>query len=178
MTSFSGSGRRRPRGLVAFGRAVGRTPLLPCQAQTGEEGFEGGLGAWRRRIGCGPLARKLDQRLLGRADLAEQAHGIELGMLRIQGVLHRLRHARVRDQTLMRRQRRMIALPDASAVPLLPGKLEGRLEEVHEQPHGSVEARQGLRGGKPLQTSVAHHPPHDRAVLLLDVGLVVLAIGS
>ena len=57
------------------------------QAQAGEEGFEGRLGVWRRRIGCGPLVGKLDQRLLRYADLAEQAHRIELGMLRIQGVL-------------------------------------------------------------------------------------------
>ena len=77
----------------------------------------------------------------------------------------------------MRGQRRVVALADEGALPSLLGELERRLEEVHEQPHRPVEPRQGFGRGEPLEPPVAHHPPHDGAVLLLDVGLVVLAIG-
>ncbi len=97
-------------------------------------------------------------------------------MLCVQRILQCLRRARVGDEALVRRPRRMIPLADHRAVPLFPGKLERRLEEVHEQPHRAVDARQSLGGGQPFEAAISDHAAHDRSVLLFDMRLIVLAV--
>src|SRR3954470_23364817 len=76
------------------------------------------------------------------------------------------------------RRWRMVALADPCALALLPGQLERGLEDVHEQPCRRVEPGQSRRGRQPLQASIAHDAADHGAVLLLDEGLVVFAIGS
>src|SRR5437016_1299267 len=70
----------------------------------------------------------------------------------------------------------MIALGHLSALAVLFRKLEGGLEEVHEQTRGAVQSRDGLRGGNALETAVAQELTHHSAVFLLDPSLIVLAI--
>src|SRR6185295_3474098 len=84
---------------------------------------------------------------------------------------------RVRQKPLAWLGRRVVALANPCPLALLPGQLERGLEEVHEQPHRRVEPGQGRRGRPSFQASVAHDATHHSAVLLLDKGLVVLAIG-
>ena len=80
----------------------------------------------RRRVahGGGHCIGDLNEGLLGRANVPEQAHGIERRMLRVQRVLHRLRRARIGDEALVRRQRRMIPLADQPTFPLFLGEPE------------------------------------------------------
>ena len=98
-------------------------------------------------------------------------------MLCVQGVLHRLRRARIRDEALVWRQRRMVPLADQRAVPLLLGEPEGRLEVVHEQAHGLVEMRKGFGCLQAFEAPISDHASHHGAILLFDMGLIVLAIG-
>src|SRR5205807_7623680 len=70
----------------------------------------------------------------------------------------------------------VVALGDLSALAVLLGELEGRLEEVHEQSRSATQARDGLGGRYPLKAAIAQELPHDRAVLLFDPSLVVLAV--
>jgi len=70
----------------------------------------------------------------------------------------------------------VIALSDRPAVARLFRQLERGLEEVHEQAERRIEPCQRRRCAQPLVASVANRVPNDRAVLLLDPGLVVLAI--
>ena len=71
----------------------------------------------------------------------------------------------------------MVALPNPAAVAGLLGELERRLEHVHEQSRGRVEACQRLGPGHALQAAVPDQTADDGAVLLFDPGLVVLAEG-
>lgn len=71
----------------------------------------------------------------------------------------------------------MVTLRYLSALAVLFRELEGGLEEVHEQTRGAVESRDGLRGGNTLEAAVAQELAHDSAVLLLNPGLVILAVG-
>src|SRR3954451_16752431 len=92
--------------------------------------------------------------------------------------LARSTSTRVRQEPLAGRRWRMIALADPCALALLPGQLERGLEDVHEQPCRRVEPGQSRRGRQPLQAAIAHDAADHGAVLLLDEGLVVFAIGS
>lgn len=51
------------------------------------------------------------------------------------------------------------------------------LEEVHEQPRRSIEFSQQLGRFQALEPTIANHPAHDGAVLLLDERLIVLPVG-
>src|ERR1700731_1907959 len=72
----------------------------------------------------------------------------------------------------------VIALPDQCAVTRLCGQLERGLEEIHEQAHRGVQARQCRRGFQTLEAAIADGAAHDCAILLLHPRLVVLAIGT
>src|SRR4029077_17153264 len=71
----------------------------------------------------------------------------------------------------------VIALPDQCAVTRLCGQLERGLEEIHEQAHHGVQARQSRRGFQTLEAAIADGAAHDCAILLLHPRLVVLAKG-
>src|ERR1700722_2440430 len=73
-------------------------------------------------------------------------------------------------------QWRMIALGHLCAVAMLLGELEGRLEEVHEQPGGSIEARDCPCGRQSFEAPVTQKLPYDGSVLLLDPRLVVFSV--
>jgi len=72
----------------------------------------------------------------------------------------------------------VIALPDYCPIPRLRGQLEGGLEEIHEQPHYGIQARQRRRGFQTFEGPRADHAAHDSAILLLHPSLVILAIGA
>ena len=71
----------------------------------------------------------------------------------------------------------VVALVHPRALAALLDESERRLEEVHEQPHRPVQSGQRGGGLDALEAAVSDHPAHDGAVLLLDPGLVVLAVG-
>ena len=174
-----GHGLQRVRyGAVALlGRfRLRRGANFASRAPSDLEALKECIELWRVG-GCGGCrVGNLDQGLLGRTDVPEQAHGIECRMLGVQRILQRLRRARVGSETLVRRQRRMIPLPDQRAFPLLLGKLERWLEEVHKQAHGPIETRKGFRRREAFEASIADHAAHDRTVLLFDMRLIVLAV--
>lgn len=57
-------------------------------------------------------------------------------------------------------------------------QLERWLEQVGVQTGSSVEPGQDLRRHQTHQPAMADEPPRDRAVLLLDPSLIVLAVGT
>ncbi|MFL9912922.1 hypothetical protein PQR75_44330 [Paraburkholderia fungorum] len=69
-------------------------------------------------------------------------------------------------------------LRDPRPVAGLRLQLERRLEIVDVQPRDPVQRRQRFRVIQAPQLAIAHQPPHDRTVLLLDPGLVVLLVGT
>jgi hypothetical protein len=83
----------------------------------------------------------------------------------------------VRQGTIRRNDRRVVALDYAGADPGLLPQPERRLEQVRVQPGGGIEPGQGLRRAQSLQPAVTDEPTHDRAVLLLDPGLIILPVG-
>ena len=72
----------------------------------------------------------------------------------------------------------MIAFRDLRPVASLCRELERGLEEIHEQPHRPIQARQYRRRLQTLKASIADCPPDHGPVLLLDPRLVVLSIGT
>ena len=61
---------------------------------------------------------------------------------------------------------------------MLLRELEGRLEEVHEQPGGGIQLCQSGRRRHAFEPAIPDKPAHHRSVLLLDKGLVVLPVGT
>src|SRR3954447_20035626 len=151
-------------------------PLPPGRAKPRQERLD------RRCVDRGGRLDALigdgDERSLRRPHFGPQANRIQARAQHFDAAAHRLRRARVRQEPLAGRRWRMIALADPCALALLPGQLERGLEDVHEQPCRRVERGQSRRGRQPLQASIAHDAADHGAVLLLDEGLVVFAIGS
>lgn len=69
------------------------------------------------------------------------------------------------------------ALGDLGAPTGLGDELHLGLEEVHVQPKHPVQLAQGLELGGRVVAGVAHALAHHGPVLLLDVAVVVLAVG-
>ena len=63
-----------------------------------------------------------------------------------------------------------------TSLPPLGEQLHRRLEEIHVKPHRAVELGQLPEGHLALEAIVTDQLPHDRAVFLLDIALVVLAV--
>ena len=108
----------------------------------------------------------------------QQSHWIEALELCLQSLLGLSVDAVVREKPIAWCGRRVVQLLHARAVARLGLEFERRLEEVDVQPRAGVQLRQGLRRFGTAQAAVAHQPPHDGAVLLLDPGLVVLLVGA
>src|SRR5215211_3699767 len=72
----------------------------------------------------------------------------------------------------------MIALDHLGAFAPLLLQLERRLEEVHVEPGRRVEPGHHARRRDAVEPAISHQPSDDRAVLLLDEGLVVLLVGT
>ena len=70
----------------------------------------------------------------------------------------------------------MIPFAHLRAVPFFPGELERGLESVYEQPRSRIEIGQYAGSCHAFEPPIADDAAHDRTVLLLDMGLVVLAI--
>src|SRR5437773_6117453 len=88
----------------------------------------------------------------------------------------RLRDTLRLQESLTGRLRRMVALEDLCSLTMLCSQFERGLKEVHEQPRGTIQARDRLGGSNALEAPIAQKLAHDGAVFLLDPGLVVLAI--
>lgn len=78
---------------------------------------------------------------------------------------------------LERRQRDVVELGHAGPVAGLLHQLGRGLGEVHLEPRAAIEPRQSSGCGDATIWLIAHHPAHHRSVLLLNMGLVILAIG-
>ena len=72
----------------------------------------------------------------------------------------------------------IVAFRDLGTVPLLLDQHHDRLEEVEIQAQRLIEGIEGGTGRRALVAVVADHLAHGGPVLLLDVGLVVLVVGS
>src|SRR5215217_8793448 len=72
----------------------------------------------------------------------------------------------------------MIALDHLGAFAPLFLQLERRLEEVHIEPGRRVEPGHHARRRDAVEPAISHQSSDDRAVLLLDEGLVVLLVGT
>src|ERR1043166_6596563 len=70
----------------------------------------------------------------------------------------------------------MISLCYLRAGSTLFGQLERRLKKIHEEPRRGVETGERLGYRYAFKASVADHPAHDRAILLLDPCLIVLPV--
>src|SRR5438874_1434605 len=141
-----------------------------------------GIAPMRRGGFCGfaedgPICDP-NELLLDRTDLLQQANWVQHGPQLLHSALHLLAGPWVRDPSLTRCRRGMVALPDQCPVTHLSGQLERGLEEIHEQPHRGIQARQRRRGFQTLEPPIANRATHDRAILLLHPGLVILAIGA
>ena len=96
---------------------TGRAHLAipPCRSQARQKCFQ------RRRGWCKPLARHrtigdLHEPLLARPDRTQQLNGVQRGVNRRYPIERGCRRSRVRDETLMRRRRRVIPLRDLGTV--------------------------------------------------------------
>ena len=112
------------------------------------------------------------------ADVVKQDDRVERLELRRERILYHPGNGGMGLHTLERRQGCVIALRHPGAVPGLLHQLERGLKEIHKEPHAAIEPRQFGGRGNARVSAIAHHPSHDGAVLLLDMGLVVLAIRS
>src|SRR6266511_26552 len=72
----------------------------------------------------------------------------------------------------------MIALDHLRALAPLVLQLERRLEVVRVQPRRRIQTGKDARRLDPLEAAVSDQPPDDRAILLLDEGLIVFLIGA
>jgi len=69
---------------------------------------------------------------------------------------------------------RIVASAEVTAFALLDPQFHRRLEEVHVQPERPIQLSQLPVRGLAFETVIADDLPDDRAILLLDVALVVL----
>ena len=81
------------------------------------------------------------------------------------------------QQSIARRQRLVVALRHTCAIARLLGELEEWLERIQEQSCQRIKSCQLLRRRNALVAAIADHAPHDFAILLLDLGLIVLTNG-
>src|SRR5215472_13089907 len=84
----------------------------------------------------------------------------------------------MRESSSCRDLRSVIAFDYPSANAGLLFELERGLEQVGVQSGSGIEPNQSLRRSDPFQPAVANETANDRAVLLLDPGLIVLAVGA
>lgn len=172
--------RPRDRFAPPEGATIGRTLLafpLGCP-QPGGKTFE---IRWSCRLAGSVQSAAIDPLAelgLSSTDLGDQRHRIRLGLKSPQCLLALLSNGRMRENSSSRDCRGVIALDDrgANAGPLL--ELERRLEQVDVQSGGGKESNQGLRRPQALQPAIADQAANDRAVFLLDPGLIVLALGT
>ena len=175
MVGVEHRGALRDRLCPATGAAKDRAALaalLGTRDAGREVGDDGRLPRGRRGAALVDAAAQLGLR---RPDRRKRDHGVgpssQLGDAR-----HALRGEPTRGQSPIGRRGRWVpALRHPGAEPRLLAQLERRLEQVGVQPGRRVEPGQRLGRGHALEPTVAHEAPDDRAVLLLDPGLVVLA---
>ena len=146
-------------------RFIGRThlSLLPGGAQSRQELLDCG----RAQSGCfgrGRTVGNFDELFLSCTDVLQQQNRIEGRVNRVYPAAHVLADPGVRQEALKRRGRRVILLPDPRAIASLGGQLEGRLEEVHEQPQRCIQPRQRRRRVESLVAPVTNGTPDHCAV--------------
>ena len=57
-------------------------------------------------------------------------------------------------------------------------ELERRLKEIDEQARQCVKLCEFVRSDQPFKPAIAHDPPNDGAILLLDKGLIIFPLRS
>lgn len=102
------------------------------------------------------------------ADVAQQRDGVESGIDFFGDGGESRRRARVGGQAPVWLCRRAVCLAHTGTVALLGYQYERRLEEVDEQPRRSIEFSRQLGRFQALEPTIADHPAHDGAILLLD----------
>jgi hypothetical protein len=70
----------------------------------------------------------------------------------------------------------MVPFDDFGTVAVLLLQFEGRLEEIDKEARQSVQLREFVRSFQTLIPAITHHFPNDRAVLLLNKGLIIFPI--
>ena len=104
-----GAGARVSAWASAARSAAPRPSARPSAARTGTPRATGGSVDSAGRVG------DVDQPLLGRPHVAQQADRVQRREDRLEPIAHRLRRPRVRQQPLARRCRRVVALADLRA---------------------------------------------------------------
>src|SRR5205823_6468487 len=131
---------------------------------------------WERASGT--TVDAIAEFLLRCADLRQQRHRIERAILLAQPLLYGLADHRMSESSLIGRQRIMIAFDHPCAFAPLLLQLERWLEEVHVEPCRRVEPANHASRLNAVKPAISHQSSDDRAVLLLDEGLIVLFVGS
>ena len=149
--------------------------LLPGRPQTFQKRLQLRISA---RGQCRDLAGgELREVALHRPNLIEQPQRIQGGRHGAQLVFHPFWDGLRRQEPGARGSRQVIAFRHPGTDPGLRSQFERRLEEVHEKPGRLIEPSQDPNRREPFKPSVSDQPSDDRAVLLFDPGLVVLAVG-
>jgi hypothetical protein len=157
---------------------MGRTSLAfaPSDPQSRGEAVERGLGFRYARTIKTTTIDPLAEFGLGGADLGDQNHRIGQGLQSAHPLLACFVNAGMGKGSSGRDGCRVVALDHPRPDPGLVPQLERGLEQVGVQAGGGVKPGQSLRRGNPLQSAVADQAAHNRAVLLFDPSLIVLAV--
>ena len=148
---------------------------LPGRPQTFEKRLQLRISA--RRQGRDLAGGDLCEVALHRPNLIEQPQRVQGGGHGAQFVFHLFWNGLRCQEPGARGSRQVIAFRHPDADPGLRSQFERGLEEVHEEPGRLIEPSQDPNRREPFKPSVSDQPSDDRAVLLFDPGLIVLAIG-
>ena len=107
----------------------------------------------------------------------QQRHRVQLDPILTQRCLHLHADRVVLHQPIAGCGWRAVPLDDPGAVPSFLHQLERRLEVVHVPSHRPVQVGHGLSGHRAGVAVMTDEVADHGAVLLLDPGLVVLAVG-
>src|SRR5262249_7101782 len=113
-------------------------PHPPSKLSAAQRGIAPKSARWVSRVPRGRPIRDINELLLERTDLLQQANWVQHGPQLVHSMAHLLARAWVRHQPLTGCRWGVIAFPDQCPIARLGGQLEGGLEEIHEQPHRSV----------------------------------------
>src|SRR5438105_10871561 len=117
------------------------------------------------------------QRSLAFTNLMQDLQRIEHVEFRSKGLNNRGRNRGMSYKAIAGSRGLVILLLDLGSLSGLGPELERWLEIIHIQANHPVKASQALAGDQAREALVAHEPPNDGAVLLLDPGLIILLVG-
>ena len=115
---------------------------------------------------------------LGGSHFGEQSDRIETRSNLTQSLLDHLIDSVMRERPVARRLRPVIALDDLGAFAALLLQLERRLEEVYVKARSCIETRKQAGRLDAFEAAIADQSADHSAILLLDMSLIVLLVGS